>query len=157
MKHFLPIHHYLPHRPPMLLLDKLMAVSPDTCHCQVKISQHGVLAPFLTPEHDLPAWFGLEIMAQTIAVWSGWHQRQAGAAEIALGMLLGTRKYQVTQACFRAESTLDIHIQLLARDERIGSFDASVTAQDTHLAHARLTTCQLAPQELRTLIERKST
>jgi len=153
---FLPIHNYLPHRAPMLLLDELLAVDEDTCHCRVTVDRRGVLAPFLNAEGALPAWFGLEVMAQAVAVWSGWHQRQAGLHEIALRMLLGSRRFATEQPSFADGSALDVHVTLLARDERIGGFEADIRCAGRILASTRLSTCQLNAQELASLFERGS-
>ncbi|WP_066458150.1 ApeP family dehydratase [Castellaniella caeni] len=156
MSDFLPVHHYLPHRAPMLLLDELRAVDAETCHCRVTVSRTGVLAPFLNAAGAVPAWFGLEIMAQAVAVWSGWHQRQAGAQDIALGMLLGARRFSAKVPAFAAGVVLDVHVTLLARDERIGGFEADIRQGDVLLAQARLSTCQVAAHELAALFERGS-
>ncbi|WP_345797007.1 3-hydroxy-fatty acyl-ACP dehydratase [Castellaniella sp. MT123] len=156
MSSFRPVRHYLPHRAPMLLLDELLAVDDDTCHCRVTVSRAGVLAPFVNADGAVPAWFGLEIMAQAVAVWSGWHQRREGAQDIALGMLLGSRQFTTEVSVFAAGAVLDVRVTLLARDERIGGFDADIHQGAALLAHARLTTCQLATHELTALFERGS-
>lgn len=72
-----PAARWLPHAAPMLLLDQLIAVDDEQVHCQVSTCAGGVLTPFLTPQGELPAWFGVEMMAQTVGVWSGWHAKQA--------------------------------------------------------------------------------
>ncbi len=89
MTDFLPVGDYLPHRAPMLLLDRVIQVSDERVVCEVTINHQGVLAPFLNAQGELPAWFGVEIMAQTVGVWSGFHARQRGDRNIRPGMLLG--------------------------------------------------------------------
>ena len=98
MTDFLPVGDYLPHRAPMLLLDRVIQVSDERVVCEVTINHHGVLAPFLNAQGELPAWFGVEIMAQTVGVWSGFHARQRGDRDIRPGMLLGGRGYRATAA-----------------------------------------------------------
>ena len=62
----------------MLLLEEVEAVTADTATCRVAVSPGSVLAPFLDTNGDLPGWFALELMAQTVGVWSGWHRQQQG-------------------------------------------------------------------------------
>lgn len=140
----------------MLLLEELLAVDQETCHCRVTVNRRGVLAPFLNAEGALPAWFGLEVMAQAVAVWSGWHQRQTGGQDIALGMLLGSRRFVAEQPSFTEGSVLDVQVTLLARDERIGGFEADIRCAGHLLASTRLSTCQLEAEELASLFERGS-
>ena len=45
MNDFLPVGDYLPHRAPLLLLERVLAVTPDSVVCAVTVSPHGVLAP----------------------------------------------------------------------------------------------------------------
>lgn len=92
MSHYLSPGDYLPHDAPMLLLEEVVSVADETATCHVTVSANSVLAPFLDPDGNLPGWFALELMAQTIGVWSGWHRQQHGQASIALGMVLGARE-----------------------------------------------------------------
>ncbi|EJL90508.1 MULTISPECIES: ApeP family dehydratase [unclassified Pantoea] len=148
MTDFLPVAAYLPHRAPMLLLDRAILVSDDSVICEVSINADGVLAPFLTPQGDLPAWYGVEIMAQTIGVWSGFHARQRGESEIHPGMLLGGRGYRANSATFAANSTLCVEMRLLMRDDRLGSFEGEIRCNDVMIASGRLNTYQPNQQEL---------
>ncbi len=66
-----PAARRLPHAAPMPPLDKLIAVDDEQVHCQVSTCAGGVLTPFLTPQGELPAWFGVEMMAQTVGVLVG--------------------------------------------------------------------------------------
>lgn len=50
----------------MLLLEEVVSVSDDSAVCRVTVSPSGVLAPFLDPDGNLPGWFALELMAQTV-------------------------------------------------------------------------------------------
>ncbi|MDR8269420.1 3-hydroxy-fatty acyl-ACP dehydratase, partial [Acinetobacter baumannii] len=73
-------------------LEEVEAVTADTATCRVAVSPGSVLAPFLDTNGDLPGWFALELMAQTVGVWSGWHRQQQGQTSLALGMVLGARE-----------------------------------------------------------------
>ncbi|MDU6431740.1 MAG: hotdog family protein [Pantoea sp.] len=152
MSKALSARDYLPHRTPMVLVDHVIAVDDESVHCQVSTAPDGVLAPFLNAQGELPAWFGVEIMAQTVGVWSGWHARRAGAQQIQPGMLLGGRNWRAAAATFPGAITLDITLRLLMRDDRMGSFEGEIRYGDRVLASGRLNTYQPDEQELQQLI-----
>ena len=143
---------YLPHEAPMVLVDKVISVSEERACCQVKIEE-GILSPFLNPQGALPAWFGIEIIAQTIGVWSGWHGRQLHDNKPAPGMLLGGRGYRCKAAVFPAGATLEVTVTLLMRDEKIGSFEGLITLDGEPYASGRLNTYQPDRHELHQLLQ----
>ncbi|WP_158783113.1 hotdog family protein [Pantoea sp. BAV 3049] len=143
---------YLPHDEPMVLVDEVISVSGERACCRVVVSQQGILAPFLNAIGELPAWFGIEIIAQTIGVWSGWHGRQLHDGKPSPGMLLGGRGYRCNQAVFPAGAELVVTVTLLMRDEKIGSFDGMITINGERYASGRLNTYQPDPQELQQLL-----
>lgn len=143
---------YLPHKTPMVLLEQVIAVNDDSVHCRVTTAQHGVLAPFLNAQGELPAWFGIEIMAQTVGVWSGWQAKRAGSELIQPGMLLGGRGWHAIQPLFPADATLDITMRLLMRDDRMGSFEGEIRHGEQLLASGRLNTYQPNEEELQQLM-----
>ncbi len=144
---------YLPHDEPMVMVDKVIYVKEESACCQVVVSQQGILAPFLTPSGDLPAWFGLEIIAQTIGVWSGFHGRQLNDRKPSPGMLLGGRGYRCTMPNFPAGARLEITVNLLMRDEKIGSFDGEIAVDGACCASGRLNTYQPDADELQQLLQ----
>lgn len=148
---YLAPQEYLPHTAPMLMLEEVVAVDAETAHCRVKVCSQGVLAPFLTSTGALPNWYALELMAQTIGVWSGWHSVQAGNNKFLLGMILGARDLHTECTEFSANAMLDIKIHLLMRDERLGSFNCTVSNADSLLASGRINTFQPTEDELSTL------
>lgn len=141
----------LPHHAPMILVDRVIAVEEESVHCQVSTHSEGILAPFLNAEGELPAWYGIEMMAQTIGVWSGWHARQAGALTIQPGMLLGGRGWRAEAPAFPADVILDICMHLLMRDDRMGSFEGEIRHGERLLASGRLNTWQPDEQALQQL------
>ncbi|WEP49452.1 3-hydroxy-fatty acyl-ACP dehydratase [Cronobacter dublinensis subsp. beijingensis] len=142
---------YLPHETPMLLLESVLTVSDSSARCRVTVSSQGVLAPFLTAEGDLPAWYAMELMAQTVGVWSGWHRTTHGEPGIALGMILGVRDLQCQHSVFSRGSVLDIDVTLLLQDEKFGSFDAVIHSAGASLARGRINTFQPDNAELNQL------
>ena len=151
MNDFLPPGDYLPHAPPMVLLDKIHSVGDDSAVCRVKVDPEGVLAPFLDSNNALPGWFALEIMAQTIGVWSGWHGLKNGEIPN-IGLLLGTRGLRCERPSFPQGSELVCHIHLSLRDEKLGSFECAITLNGEQVASARLNTYQPDEQEIEQLL-----
>ena len=152
-RHYLPAKDYLPHAAPMVLIEEVIDVGEKSAHCRVKVAKTGVLAPFLTPTGALPAWFAIELMAQTVGVWSGWHGKQQGG-EPQLGMLLGGRGLKCAVAEFAAGSLLDIRVEMMLRDEKLANFECAITLADSEdgqhqeIAHARLNTYQPDADEI---------
>jgi predicted hotdog family 3-hydroxylacyl-ACP dehydratase len=86
----------------------------------------------------MPAWFGLELMAQSIAAYSGSrHQQQGGAPRP--GYLLGTRKYACTVAAFPAGALLEVEVRLQFADPGgLSAFACVLRCDGAELAHAIL-------------------
>lgn len=97
----------LPHRPPMLLINKVVDIDNKHAEAIVMIDKD---TAFFKPEHGVPSWIGLEYMGQTAALIAGY-QLQQGLIEAHLGFLLGTRRYQVTQDYFTPNKKLHIFCQ----------------------------------------------
>lgn len=157
MSRYQPPGNYLPHESPMILLDEVVSVADNSADCRVAIHSAGVLAPFLTAEHTLPGWYGLELMAQTVGVWSGWHRQQRGQQSIALGMVLGAREYICPAGEFPADVILDIHVSLLMQDARFGSFECTISHLNQTLATGRINTFQPDSEELASLFQQGKT
>ncbi|MFK3659634.1 3-hydroxy-fatty acyl-ACP dehydratase [Scandinavium sp. NPDC088450] len=153
MSHYLTPGHYLPHDAPMLLLESVESVTDEQAICRVTVNRSGVLAPFIDANGNLPGWYALELMAQTVGVWSGWHRMQRGEAQISLGMVLGARELKCTAGEFQADSLLDITVTLLMQDERFGSFECAISANGEKLATGRVNTFQPSQEELTTLFQ----
>ena len=151
MNHYLSPGDYLPHDAPMLLLEEVLEVTDETAACRVAVTGRGVLAPFLDADGNLPGWFALELMAQTVGVWSGWHRRRQGQSTIVLGMVLGSRELICAAGVLPAGRTLTISVNLLMQDARFGSFECTISAGDEALATGRVNTFQPTAEELTTL------
>lgn len=152
MSHYLSPGDYLPHDAPMLLLEEVVSVADETATCHVTVSANSVLAPSSTPT-AIYGWFALELMAQTIGVWSGWHRQQQGQASITLGMVLGARELVCATGVLPAGKTLSIHVKLLMQDARFGSFECAIRADNETLATGRVNTFQPTSEEINTLFQ----
>ncbi|QUY49198.1 hotdog family protein [Serratia plymuthica] len=147
MSRYHTAEYYLPHASPMVLLERVLEVGEEQAQCAVTVSPDGVLAPFLDAQGALPGWYGMELMAQTIGVWSGWHGRQH-ARPPQLGMLLGGRAIHCELSVFPAGSELRVSVQQLLKDEKLASFDCEISIDNVRVAQGRLNTYQPDQQEI---------
>lgn len=157
MSRYLPPSEYLPHDAPMMLLEEVINVTDCSTHCRVSVTHDSVLAPFIDAQGNLPGWFALELMAQTVGVWSGWHRRQNGQQAITLGMMLGAREFICAKGILPAGATLDIDVKLLMQDERFASFDCAIFVGEERVAIGRVNTFQPMPEELASLFNQEET
>ena len=130
-----PIEQLLPHRGMMLLLDRVAEFSADRTVAEYA-PRHD--AWYADARGNMPAWIGVELMAQTIAAHVGLLKRDQGMP-VAPGMLLGTRRYAAARADFTAGRTLRIRANLSFRDESgLGAYDCAIEADGAQLALATL-------------------
>lgn len=83
------LYELIPHRPPMLLINKIENISQNAASAYAYIDQQ---APFFEQRKGIPAYIGLEYMGQTAALIAGY-QLKHNLVEPHLGFLLGTRAY----------------------------------------------------------------
>ncbi len=129
-----PVAELLPHAGDMILLEAVEAFDADSINAQLQVKPGGL---FNLPDGSLPAWIGIEIMAQTIAAFAGCQARQAGLP-VELGFLLGTRSFQCNVEQFPAGSALRIRaLRSLQDDNGMGVFECHLDGPGIH-AEARL-------------------
>jgi predicted hotdog family 3-hydroxylacyl-ACP dehydratase len=129
-----PIADVVPHAGDMILLDCIEEIEPDRIVCISTLRKGGL---FQDSAGNLPAWAGVELMAQSIAAWAGCRAR-ADQQPVQLGFLLGTRHYTCNVDLFPAGTRLRIEAQRSFHDEHgMGVFSCMIEAPGIH-AEARL-------------------
>ncbi|MDP2271767.1 MAG: hotdog family protein [Archangium sp.] len=128
------ISNLVPHRGPMLLIDRLLEDTPELVRVESIVKPDQL---FLTPE-GLPAWVGIELMAQTVASWAGLRALEKHEP-VKLGFLLGTRRYECARPFFPVGSRLEIE----AREEMVGENGLAVFACRLTLERELIATAQL--------------
>ncbi|MDR0771497.1 MAG: hypothetical protein LBE75_09965 [Burkholderiales bacterium] len=98
-----PITDYLPHRPPMLLLDRVVEAAESRIVCEVTLQ---VDSPFCDGA-AVPGWVGVEYMAQTVGVLAGWRALEK-RLPVKIGFLVGARHYRSHVPQFRAGEVLRV-------------------------------------------------
>jgi len=130
-----PIADLLPHTGDMILLDSVLNAETDRIICGLKVRPD---SPFSDADGSLPAWCGVELMAQAVAAWSGWTGKQEHRA-VRLGFLLGTRHYRCNVDAFPAGSELAVEaFRSFHDDNGMAMFACRIDAEGIH-AEARLT------------------
>jgi predicted hotdog family 3-hydroxylacyl-ACP dehydratase len=114
------LEQLLPHRAPMVLLDTVLDTGAEHAAGRLAIRAD---SPFFDAEQGgVPAWVGIEYMAQTIAIWLGSQQLSRGLP-VKIGFLLGTRAYDTNVPLFPLGSVLTVHIEALYSEENaLGAF-----------------------------------
>ncbi len=132
------ITQLVPHRPPMLLIDRLLADDAEFVRIEAIIKP----GSFFLTEHGMPAWVGVELMAQTVASWAGLRSVQGGKP-VMLGFLLGTRRYECTRPFFPVGARLEIEArQELVADNGLAVFACRILFEGELLASAQLNAFQ---------------
>jgi predicted hotdog family 3-hydroxylacyl-ACP dehydratase len=127
----LTIHTILPHAGRMLLLDELRDHGPEHVTCGVTIHDQ---ATFCEGVSGVPAWVGLEYMAQACCAFSGIEEVREGRRP-SIGLLLGSRAYESQVEFFALGAKLEVRAELLMRDESdLVAFACSIHHADQVLA-----------------------
>ncbi|WP_305909380.1 hotdog family protein [Methylomarinum sp. Ch1-1] len=123
MKEF-SVEELLPHAGNMVLLNRVIDYGEDTMRAEVIVRDGGLFADANT----VPAWLGIEYMAQTIAALGGMKRRLAGKP-LNLGFLLGTRRYDCNVDKFAVGTVLIVAVTRLVQDQGLGVFDCRISAE----------------------------
>ena len=129
-----PLAELLPHAGDMILIDQVLSFDEEQIHTRMTVKPGGL---FSREDGSLPAWVGIELMAQSVAAYAGCRARQKGEA-VELGFLLGTRKFECNVEHFPAGTELSIHgLRSLEDDNGMGVFECHLTGSGIQ-ASARL-------------------
>lgn len=127
------IDELLPHQPPMILLDKVVAYDDTTLIASVAITESSL---FLASE-GVPGHIGIEYMAQACGAYAGAQALDAGEP-VKIGFLLGTRLCRVLVPWFRIGDRLIVTASIIFRDEQMAAFDCRVEIDGQLAADAQL-------------------
>jgi len=138
----------LPHDPPMVLLDRVLEYGSDHLVAEVQVGPHAL---FSDEEGNIPAWIGIEYMAQTVAALAGADAKKAGKP-VSVGFLLGTRRYLPNVSYFTSGDRLKVTAKRTYENDGVGSFDCDIST-DRLLVQARINAYQPEPDKLRDVLE----
>ncbi|KLU21175.1 beta-hydroxyacyl-ACP dehydratase [Caballeronia mineralivorans PML1(12)] len=110
---FGPIETILPHRGTMLLLDRVSDCTDETLTAYASVRAD---AWYADADGAMPAWIGIELMAQAIAAHVGLLAMRAGG-RARPGVLLGSRRYEAHIPAFARGAQLRIEAKELLRGD----------------------------------------
>jgi len=119
----------------MRLLDALVQADGDGATARLRVDPE---AWYAAPDGTMPAWFGLEVLAQTIAAWSGSRSSRPDRPP-RVGYLLGTRSYTCQVPAFPAGSLLEAQVRPLFEGEGgLGAHACTLILDGAEVASAQL-------------------
>lgn len=128
------IEEVVPHRQDMCLLQRILRWDQDNIEAELVVPGTGLFIE----NGQMPAWIGIEYMAQAIAAWSGCRARAAGAAP-QLGFLLGSRRYSSLRSGFPSGTRLRVQARReLLGDNGLGMFACRILAGEEEWAVANV-------------------
>lgn len=138
----IPVAELLPHGPNMIVIDRLVAYDPKRSVAAATVRRSSKLFD----GSGVPAWAGIEYMAQTVAAHAGFEARLRGQPP-QIGFLLGTRQYECLAAEFPLHAELRITVEPLFAEQGLGSFRCAVE-HERPLALAVISTYQPSDDEI---------
>lgn len=148
MSAYPPIEAVLPHRPPMILLDRIEGRGDETITCSVRIHDE---SPFVL-DGSVPAIVATEYMAQCVAAYAGLMELERGDP-IVVGYLVGVRRAELKIARFEVGNVLTVKVRQVWGDLSLGQFDCSVELSGLRVASALLNVFQGDPDSHKTAIQ----
>lgn len=131
----------LPHRPPMILLTRIITHEAMRTICAVDITES---AAFLTGERVVPSWVGIEYMAQCVAAHAGLVGRTRGE-EVRLGLLIGARRVDLHTEGFPVGQSVIVTAVHIWGDQDLASFTCALSDASTGLSLADATLSVYSP------------
>ena len=123
----------IPHKPPMMLIN---AVVGEIEEGLIATARPDSKAWYANEDGSMPAWIGIELMAQAIAAWAGLQAYKAGMPP-RKGFLIGTREYTSTCSSFTAGNTLFIEVRKVFSDPQgLAAFNCLIRNDSTMFAEA---------------------
>ena len=124
----------------MLLLDKLIDIGSEYAICEWQVRPEDA---FVKAGVGVPAYIGIEYMAQCVAVHAGACERVHGYPP-PMGMLLGTRHFKVSQPYLKIGQTYQARCDELIRGaDGVAAFICNITCNGQTIVNTRLSVWQL--------------
>ncbi len=122
----IPMVELVPHDPPMMLLERLSRADDDTCTCHLTIREDDAFFE----NGAVPAFVGVEYMAQAVAAFAGYRARQKRRPPN-VGFLLGSTKFSTTQNEFPLGQNLRVEVIKSWGDDELMNFTCDIIGADS--------------------------
>ncbi len=154
MTEYLSPKNYLPHREPMILIDKVIEVNEDGAICESRVNDTGVLRHFTDNKGGLPGFFTIELISQAVGVWSGYIAKLHNIDIPPMGMILGARDLKYPKDVFEKDSVLRIKVKKILDDNSIASFDGEISVNNNICGSGRVNLIRVTDDDLKRLFKR---
>ncbi|WP_233831596.1 hotdog family protein [Paraburkholderia sp. ZP32-5] len=142
-----PIDAIIPHRGSMRLIDGVDRFADTTLSAYARVDPH---AWYADADGAMPAWIGIELMAQAIAAHVALLAMRGGGTARP-GVLLGSRSYQALRPAFRRGARLQIYVsEVLRSDAGHGAYECTIDDGEVRCAEAVIKVFQ--PADFRSFI-----
>ena len=149
----------------MALLDEVASCSDSALVCRLKVRGDGLFnapggeraaaasaAEAASSAGEIPAWLGIEYMAQAVAAFSGL-QHWRNHEPVRVGFLLGTRRFATNVAAFQVGQCLEVHAaRVIQGDNGMGAFKCRVTGGGVEQS-ATLSVFEPAPEQAAAMLQ----
>lgn len=133
MSRYPAIDQLIPHRPPMMLIDEVVDEVEEGL---IAVTRPDPRAWYADADGSMPAWIGIELMAQSISAWAGLQAWKEGMPP-RRGFLVGTREYTSTSASFPAGKALFIEVRkVFSEPQGLAAFNCAIRDDTATLAEA---------------------
>lgn len=148
----IPVEQLVPHAGNMVLISQLVSADTQTAEAIVKVANNGL---FCGNQTQVPAWVGIEYMAQTIAAWAGYHAH-INNEPVKLGFLIGTRRYTSNVTHFNCDDILTVNIEKnFGEESGLGSFNCIISGNNVNIVSS-LNVFQPNEEQIKELMEAKN-
>lgn len=118
----------VPHTGAMVLLDQIDYWNEQELQASLTVRAD---APFVDA-HGIPAWVGIELMAQTIGAFGGCRSRQNGQP-VKIGFLVGSRRYTCSHSYFPTGAHLKVQVrEIIHADNGLCVFECKLQGTAEH-------------------------
>lgn len=147
----IPVESLLPHADNMVFLNRLLSSDEEKAQAEIIVKNEGL---FQGAPTTMPAWVGIEYMAQAIAAWAGF-QALSNNQPVKIGFLVGARKYTSTTPHFKKDDVLLVDISRVFHDDTgLASFDCRISDKfDNILVEAVINVFQPDDERLKEMME----
>lgn len=146
-----PIEDLIAHRDNMLLIERVTEAGAGYLQAAASVDRN---AWYADETEAMPAWIGIELMAQTIAAYVGL-SAQARGLPSKQGLLLGTRSYVAHRSDFPADAALSVRAEEVFQEENgLGAFNCTIECDGALAAEATLKVFE--PSDFATFMEQTS-
>jgi predicted hotdog family 3-hydroxylacyl-ACP dehydratase len=135
----------LPHRAPSILLDEVLDYGDDHASAVVRINAASKF--FDARQSGVPAWVGVEYMAQTLAIWAGYQRLRSGKP-VNVAFIVAVRQFRSNVALFCSGAELIVNAKTLFFEDSAAVFDCEIVGAEC-LVNARISAVSPdSPQEI---------